>query len=78
VEVLRKSASSKAEIFVKDRELVLPGQALAKGSLKPEKGVYVDKDGVVRSYMVGLAEISKERVELYRSRGATFLRPETW
>ena len=69
MEVLKKSASSKAEFFVKDRELVLPGQALAKGSLKPDKGVYVDEEGVVRSYMVGLVEISNERVGVIPLRG---------
>jgi len=70
VEVLKKSVSSKAEIFVKDRELVLPGQALAKGLLKPDRGVYVDKDGVVRSYMVGLAEIGDERIGVIPLKGS--------
>lgn len=67
---MKKSASSKAEIFVKDRELVLPGQALAKGSLKPERGVYVDRDGIFRSCMVGLAEINNKRVGVIPLRGS--------
>ncbi len=67
---MKKSASSRAEIFVKDRELVLPGQALAKGPLKPEKGVYIDKNGVMRSYMVGLAEISDEKVGVIPLKGS--------
>ncbi len=52
------------KILVANRDLVLPGQALAVGPVKPGDYVYVDKKGVLRSTKVGLADIKDDEIRV--------------
>ncbi len=52
-----------AEIYVKERELVLPGQKLARG-MKPGENVFVDEGGAVRSAVIGLVSIQNEKIDV--------------
>ncbi len=49
----------KGEIYVQEKEVVVPGQPLAKG-LKPGKNVYVDEDKVIRAKKIGLVSIKDD------------------
>ncbi len=76
---MRRSASSgsgfKGELFVKNRELVLPGQPLAKGAFKADKGIYVDEEGILRSSVIGLAEISENKIGIIPLKGSYVPKP---
>ncbi len=56
-------------LLVKNREIVLPGQLLAKGNLKPGENVYVDGRGFLRSSKVGLVDLSRGEVRVIPLRG---------
>ena len=66
---MRSPEPSGVEVFVKDRELVVPGQPLARGPIRPQRNVYKDKMGITRATRVGLVEIGGGRVGLIPLRG---------
>lgn len=51
-------------ILVKSREVVTPGQPLARGKIKPGINVYRDPSGVIRAKKLGLAEIKEDIVSV--------------
>ncbi|RLG45196.1 MAG: RNA-binding protein [Thermoproteota archaeon] len=65
--------TQEVKVFVKDRQLVLPGQVLAEGALKA--GPHVYKDGSkLRSMKIGLASIRENTVSIIPLRGGYFPR----
>ena len=59
-----KPGRNEPKILVANRDLVLPGQALAVGPIRPGDYVYVDKRGVLRSTKVGLADIREGEIRV--------------
>jgi len=59
-----RSGSREPKILVANRDLVLPGQPLAVGSIRPGDYVYVDRKGVLRSTKVGLADIREGEIRV--------------
>lgn len=57
-------------LLVRDRELVVPGQPLAKGKFKLGRDVYVDESGMVRSKKLGLVDLKDEEVSVVPLAGA--------
>ncbi len=55
---------SEATIFVKNREVVVPGQPLAKGKLNLGKDVYRDKLGIIRAKKLGLVDIKEDSISI--------------
>ncbi len=55
---------SESVILVKNREVVIPGQALAKGRFKLGKDVYRDDSGFIRAKKLGLADIKEDTVSV--------------
>jgi len=55
---------SEGMLLVKNREVVVPGQALAKGKFKPGKDVYIDNSGVLRAKKLGLADIKDNTISV--------------
>lgn len=55
---------SETVILVKNREVVTPGQPLAKGEIKLGKDVYRDSSGVIRAKKLGLAEVKDDTVSV--------------
>ncbi len=55
---------SESVILVKNREVVVPGQPLAKGRFKLGKDVYRDDSGVIRAKKLGLADIKEDTVSV--------------
>ncbi len=57
------SKRTTAEIYVQERELVLPGQKLARG-MKPGGNAFIDESGIVRSAVVGLVSVQSEKIDV--------------
>ncbi|MGY0288311.1 MAG: hypothetical protein DSO07_09995 [Thermoproteota archaeon] len=54
---------NRSEVYVKDREIVIPGQKIAKG-MTPGDNVYIDKEGFLRSALLGLASLEGNKVDV--------------
>jgi len=61
---------SERVVLVRDREVVVPGQPLAKGRFRLGREVYVDEAGVIRSKKLGLAEFKDDEVSVVPLAGA--------
>ncbi|MDK2384531.1 MAG: exosome complex RNA-binding protein Rrp4 [Candidatus Korarchaeota archaeon] len=55
---------SESAILVKNREVVVPGQPLAKGRFKLGRDVYRDESGIIRAKKLGLADIKEDTVSV--------------
>jgi len=55
---------SESVILVKNREVVVPGQPLAKGRFKLGRDVYRDDSGIIRAKKLGLADIKEDTVSV--------------
>ncbi len=53
----------KGMLYVQEKEIVVPGQPLAKG-LKPGKNVYMDEDGLIRAKKIGLVSIKDQEISV--------------
>lgn len=54
---------NRPEVYVRDREVVIPGQKIARG-MTPGDNVYVDREGFLRSALLGLASLEGNRVDV--------------
>jgi exosome complex component RRP4 len=54
---------NRPEVYVRDREIVIPGQKIAKG-MTPGDNVYIDKEGFLRSALLGLASLEGNKVDV--------------
>jgi exosome complex component RRP4 len=61
---------SEVLLFVRDREVVIPGQPLAKGKIKPGKDVYIDESGMIRSKKLGLVNLKEDEISIVPLVGA--------
>ncbi len=55
---------SESSLFVKNREVVIPGQPLARGKFKLGRDVYRDEYGIIRSKKLGLADVKDDTISV--------------
>ncbi len=55
---------SESIILVKNKEIVVPGQPLAKGKLNLGKDVYRDKFGIIRAKKLGLVDVKEDNISI--------------
>lgn len=56
--------------YARDREVVVPGQPLAKGKFKLGRDVYIDEIGIIRSKKLGLVDLKDEEISVVPLAGA--------
>ncbi len=61
---------SESAILVKNREVVVPGQPLARGRFKLGRDVFRDESGIIRAKKLGLADIKEDTVSVVPLSGA--------
>jgi len=55
---------SESSLFVKNREVVIPGQPLARGKFKLGRDVYRDESGIIRAKKLGLADVKDDTISV--------------
>ncbi len=55
---------SDSVVLVKNREVVIPGQPLARGRFKLGRDVYRDESGIIRAKKLGLADIKDDTISV--------------